>query len=125
LHKSAENNSRLMRWSLRLAEYYFEIGHRTDAKIRHIDALSRHVQASITDHTLSKDVVREEQKKDKFCSELQVGKAKGRSEYFYDESYIRGEETRNLSCSPKFGEGCNCSKSRFNVCFPPREKADT
>jgi hypothetical protein len=70
---------------------------RPDAKIKHVDALSRHLQAVMRDHTLPKDVVREEQNKGKFCSGLQVGKAKGRLEYFYDEeSYIGGEETKNL-----------------------------
>jgi hypothetical protein len=45
LRNFAENNSRLMRWTLRLAEYEFEVQHRPGTKIRHMDALSRHVQA--------------------------------------------------------------------------------
>jgi hypothetical protein len=33
-------------------------------------------------------LVRAEQKRDNFCSTLQVGKQKGRSEYFYDEEGV-------------------------------------
>jgi len=66
-----------MRWSLRLAEFDFDVEHRPGA-------LSRHVQAI----TLSKNLVRAEQKRDNFCSTLQVGKQKGRSEYFYEEGVI-------------------------------------
>ena len=43
LHTFADNNSRLMRWSLRLAEFEFEVQHRAGTKIKHVDALSRHV----------------------------------------------------------------------------------
>ena len=84
----ADNNSRLMRWSLRLAEFDFDVEHRPGAKIRHLDALSRHVQDITTEQSLSKNLVRAEQKRDNFCSTLQVGKQKGRSEYFYDEGVI-------------------------------------
>jgi hypothetical protein len=42
----------------------------------------------MTGHMLSKETVREEQSKDNFCRELRVGKAKGRSEYFYDEDSV-------------------------------------
>jgi hypothetical protein len=84
-----------MRWSLRLAEFDFEVEHRPSAKIRHVDALSRHVQTVMTDHTLSKDAVRDEQSKDKLCSRLQVGKGKGRSEYFYDEERVIYKRRRN------------------------------
>jgi len=43
LHKFAGNNSRLMRRSLRLAEFDFDIEYRPGTQIRHADALSRHV----------------------------------------------------------------------------------
>ena len=78
LHKFADNNSRLMRWILRLAEFDFDVEYRPGAKIRHVDALSRHVQAITTEQTLSKDLVRAEQIRDNFCSTLHVGKQKGR-----------------------------------------------
>jgi hypothetical protein len=79
LHKFADNNSRLMRWSLRLAEFDFVVEHRPGTQIRHADALSRHVQAVMTDDSLSKETVREEQKRDKFFSTLEIGKARGRT----------------------------------------------
>ena len=97
LHKFADNNPRL-RWSLRLGEYQFEVQHRPASKIRHVDALSRHVQAVSTVHPLSKDVIRVEQRKDKFCSTLKLGKPGGRSSFtMTKESYIGDEETGNLS----------------------------
>ena len=37
LHKFADNNSRLMLWSLSLAEFDFDIEHRPGAKITHVD----------------------------------------------------------------------------------------
>ena len=95
LHKFADNNCRLMRWSLRLTEYDFDLEHRPGAKIRHVDALSRHVQAITTEQSLSKNLVRAEQKRDNFCSTLQVGKQKGRSEYFYDEEGVIYRRRKN------------------------------
>jgi len=74
-----------MSWSLRLAEFDFDIEHRPGIKIRHVDHLSRHVQAITNEKFLSKDLVRVEQKRDKFCSTLQTGKPMGKSESFYDE----------------------------------------
>jgi transposase InsO family protein len=88
LHKFAENNSRLMRWSLRLSEFDFDVEHRAGTKIKHVDALSRHVQTVTTERSLTKDQVRAEQKVDKYCNTLEVGKQKGRSEYFYDEEGV-------------------------------------
>ena len=77
-----------MRWSLRLGEYQFEVQYRPASKIRHVDALSRHVQAVSTVQQLSRDVLREEQRKDKFFSTLKVGKPGGRLEYFHEDGII-------------------------------------
>jgi hypothetical protein len=68
LHKFADNNSRLMRWSLRLAEFDFDVEYRAASKIKHVDALSRHVQTVTIDQTLSKELVRDEQKTDNFVT---------------------------------------------------------
>jgi hypothetical protein len=62
LHTFADINSRLMRWSLRLAEFEFELQHRAGTKIKHIDDLSRRVQSVTVDQSLSKVRIREEQK---------------------------------------------------------------
>ena len=66
LHKFANNNSRLIRWSLRHAEFDFEVQHRAGTKIKHVDPLSRHLQSVTVDQSLSKDRNREEQKTDRF-----------------------------------------------------------
>jgi bacterioferritin (cytochrome b1) len=65
---------------LRLAELDFAAEYRAASKIKHIDALCRHVQTVTIDQTLSKELVRDEQKTDKFCNTLEVGKPKGKSE---------------------------------------------
>jgi hypothetical protein len=41
MHKFADNNARLMRWSLRLSEFYFEVEHVPGTKMGHVDALNR------------------------------------------------------------------------------------
>jgi hypothetical protein len=64
LHKFADNNSRLMSWSLRLSEFQFSVEHRPGAKIKHVDAVSRHVRMVTVDESPSKDLVREQQKTD-------------------------------------------------------------
>jgi hypothetical protein len=80
LNKFSGNNARLLRWSLRLAEYDFTVQHRPGAKIQHVDALSRHVRAVATEPTVSKDKVRKEQATDSFCQKLDAEHANKRSE---------------------------------------------
>ena len=76
------------------------VEHRPGAKIRHVDALSRHVQAITTEQSLSKNLFRAEQKRDNFCTTLQVGKQKGRSEIFMmrRELSTGDERTGNIHC---------------------------
>lgn len=57
LHMFADNNSRLLRWSLRLAEFDFQVQHRPGTKIKHVDALSRHIQQVMVSETLTKENV--------------------------------------------------------------------
>ena len=49
-----------MRWSLRLAEFDFDIEHRPGTQIKHVDALSHHVQTVTANQTLSKESVKAE-----------------------------------------------------------------
>jgi hypothetical protein len=53
LRNFAENNSHLMRWSLRF-ELDFTVEHRASSKIAHLDALSRHVGAVIHQNGLNR-----------------------------------------------------------------------
>ena len=64
-----ENNSRLMRWNLRLSEFDFEIEHVPGSKIKHVDALSRHVGLVEESHLKNKEIMMKEQKKYLFCKE--------------------------------------------------------
>ena len=59
MHNFAGNNSRLLRWSLRLSEFDFTIEHRPGTQIRHADALSRAVQTVSRDMEIPRDVVKE------------------------------------------------------------------
>lgn len=67
LRNFADNNSRLMRWSLRLSEFDFVVEHKAGSKIGHVDALSRHVATVLDDGILSKERILLEQRKDSFC----------------------------------------------------------
>jgi hypothetical protein len=73
LHKFADNNGRLMRWSLRLANLDFVIEHRPGTKIGHEYALSRHVGAVASEEIISNERILQEQKQDKFCNYLKPG----------------------------------------------------
>jgi hypothetical protein len=84
LRNFAENNSRLMRWSLRLSEFQFDIEHVPRSKIKHVDALSRHVGLVEKPQIMSKELVIREQKKDSFCEEHVQNCQTVNSEYFLD-----------------------------------------
>jgi transposase InsO family protein len=104
LHQFSDNNARLMRWSLRLAEFDFTVEHKPGKKIPHVDALSRQVQAVTAKDPLTKDRVVEEQKADEFCKSLRPGKVNSRSEYFYDADgaiYRRQSEGEHQLVIPK------------------------
>jgi len=95
LHKFSDNNSRVMRWSLRLAEFDFEVQHRAGTMNKHADALSRHVQSVTVDHSLSKYRLRKEKKTERFCNTLAVGRPISQSEYFYDEDGVIHRRRKN------------------------------
>jgi hypothetical protein len=44
LQNFADNNSRLLRWSIKLSELDFVVQQRPGSKLSHIDSLSRHVR---------------------------------------------------------------------------------
>jgi len=46
-----------MRWGLRLSEFDFIVEHRTGIKIKHIDAIGRHVAAIMQDGLPSKEEI--------------------------------------------------------------------
>jgi hypothetical protein len=82
LRNFADSNSRLMRWSLRLSEFDFVIEHKAGTKIRHVDALSRHVGVVIEDGLPSKEGILTEQGKDFFCNIHRTKTRSNESEYF-------------------------------------------
>ena len=88
LHTFADNNSRLLRWSLRLTEFDFTVEHRPGTQIRHVDSLSRAIQSVTKGQDLTRDEVKHAQERDKFCQSLETGKAESRSEYFIDEDGV-------------------------------------
>jgi hypothetical protein len=84
LHKFSGNNARLLRWSLRLAEYDFTVQYRPGTKIPHVDSLSRYICAVSSNETLSKERVKQAQASGVFCRTLSPGRQNSRSEYFTD-----------------------------------------
>jgi hypothetical protein len=84
--RSFADNSRLMRWSLKLAELDFEIQHRPGKSLPHVDALSRNIQAVTTPPDISKEIVLQKQQNDEFCKSIKPTNVKGRGEFFLDEA---------------------------------------
>jgi len=82
LRHFADHNSRLMRWSLRLCEFDFEIEHVPGSKIKHVDALSRHVGLVEDTQLMNKELMLREQKKDSFCNEQIQNQLTTNGEYF-------------------------------------------
>jgi hypothetical protein len=58
-----------------------------------VEASSLNMQTASTHQTLSTALVLAEQKTDKFCSIIKVGKTKEKSEYFYDEGVVYRRRT--------------------------------
>ena len=88
LRNFADQNSRLMRWSIRLSELDFSVEHRAGAKIAHVDALSRCVGTIAQGGTLDKEEVLREQAKDEFCLKQAPGTYGSRKEFFLDEDGV-------------------------------------
>ena len=63
-------SSRLPRWSLRLAEFDYEIFHRPGKKMSHADALSRNVGSVFYGESITEARLTETQQNDAFCTSL-------------------------------------------------------
>jgi len=88
LRKFAENNSRNLRWSLKLSELDFTVEHRAGSKIPHVDALSRHVGAVIHKDILDRNNILREQAKDAFSVKQNPGIYCSRREFFLDDEGV-------------------------------------
>ena len=67
---------------MKLSELDFTVEHRAGKKFPHVDALSRHVGTVLNDKNLRREVVRDEQAKDKFCQNLNTGSYQSKREFF-------------------------------------------
>ena len=67
IQKFFDQNSLLLRWSIRLSQLDFVVEHKPGSKMGHVDALSRHVGSVTQDNALNKENVLREQEKDAFC----------------------------------------------------------
>jgi len=56
-----------MRWGLRLFEFDFQIEHVPDSKIKHVDALSRHVGLVGENQLINKELMIREHRNDLCC----------------------------------------------------------
>jgi hypothetical protein len=93
-----------MRWSLRLSEFDFLIEHKPGTRIRHADALSRHVGVVLEDGLPSKEKIFAEQSKDHFCNVQKPKIRSSKGEYFLDDDgvmYKRSREHQHQLVVPK------------------------
>ena len=81
LKKQKDHNAKLMRWSLKLSEYDFDIIHKPGRLHLDADALSRlpsalevHVNAmqTSTPESLNLDTIRREQQRDPLCEKIRA-----------------------------------------------------
>jgi hypothetical protein len=94
LQKFDDHNSRLLRCSLKLSVLDFVFKHSTGSKLGHVDALSRHVETIMNPDPLSRESVRQKQRKDDFCRRQKTGKYHSKSEFFIDSEEVlyRGQQ---------------------------------
>jgi hypothetical protein len=95
MHNPAGNNSKLLRWSLRLSQFDFVVEHSPGTQIWHAKALSREVQAVMQDLEISREGVKSAKEEDKFCQSLKPGPASGKTEHFKDEEVLIFRQRRN------------------------------
>jgi hypothetical protein len=84
---------------MELSELHFTVEHRVVNNIPHVDELSRHVGAVLSDKNLRREVVHDEQAKDKFYQSLNPGTYQSRREFFVDQeglNYRRRSQNRQL-----------------------------
>ena len=74
-----------MRWSIKLSELDVVVVHKPGSKIRHVDALSRHVGSVTQGDALDRINVLKEQEKDAFCTKQAPGTYNSQREFFLDE----------------------------------------
>jgi hypothetical protein len=84
LHNFADNNSRLMRWSLRLVDFDFSVELTPGSKVVHLDALSRHVGVVEQGLMPNKQEVLKAQLSDQFCERQKMSSFTNKSEFFLD-----------------------------------------
>jgi hypothetical protein len=83
LRNFADQNSRWLRWSIKLSELDFVVQHRSGKKMAHIDALSRHVGAIVQGGALEKEDVLCEKAKDAFCLKQNTGTYASGKEFLF------------------------------------------
>jgi hypothetical protein len=124
LRSFAENNSRLMRCSLRLSEFQLDIEHVPGSKVKQVDALSRHV-GLVEPQIMSKEFIIREQKKDSFCKEHVQNCQTVNSEYFLDMDdalYRRAKGKLPKLVVPVSDARRNSRKSQPHLYRSPRSK---
>ena len=88
LRNFANQNSRLLRWSIKLSELDFVVEHRAGTKMALVDALSRHVRTIVQGGTLDKKDILREQVKDAFCLKQNPGTYESKREFFLDDDGV-------------------------------------
>jgi len=84
----ADNNSRLLRWSVKLSDLDFVVEQRAGPKIRHADALRRYVDAVTLANTLHKESILREQDRDNLYIERNPGTISRKCVFFRDNEGV-------------------------------------
>ena len=88
LRNFADQNSRLLRWSIKLSKLDFVVQHRAGTKMAHVDALSRHVGTTVQGGTLDKEDALREREKGAFCLKQNPGTYESKKEFFLDDDGV-------------------------------------
>lgn len=93
LKRFSDNNTRLMRWSLTLAEFEFDTEYRPGKSIQQVDVFSRHT-AAVSEDPLSRHIavvsedppsqenIKQQEMKDSFCQKIR------RNDFFEGQYYL-------------------------------------
>ena len=84
----ADQNSQLLRWSVKLLQLHFAVEHQTGNKMVHVGALSRHVGTKIQGGALEKEDVLREEAKEALCLKHILGTYQIKNEFFVHDDTV-------------------------------------
>jgi hypothetical protein len=125
LRNFADQNGRLLHWSLKLSELDFIVEHKPGSWITHVKALIRHVGTVTHKNCLDKGTILQEQLRDEFCSKQTPSSYSGKSEFFLDEGVMyRRQRNGNQLLIPEVLIQDIIKENHDPLCRPSRDTED-